>query len=70
MCLQVEEVMKLSLKEVTKKAVHEYPTIPRKEWVIKWPGQVVLAASQIHWTTEVTQVRKCYQHNYVAHFDI
>ncbi|XP_065937642.1 dynein axonemal heavy chain 3 isoform X7 [Magallana gigas] len=53
--LQVEEVMKLSLKEVMKKAVKEYPTIPRKDWVVKWPGQVVLAASQIHWTSEVTQ---------------
>ena len=42
--------------EVMKKAVKEYPTIPRKDWVVKWPGQVVLAASQIHWTSEVTQV--------------
>lgn len=48
--------MKLSLKEVMKKAVKEYPTIARKDWVVKWPGQVVLAASQIHWTSEVTQV--------------
>ena len=48
--------MKMSLMEVMKKAVKEYPTIPRKDWVVKWPGQVVLAASQIHWTSEVTQV--------------
>lgn len=54
--VKVEEVMKLSLKEVMKKAVKEYPAIPRKDWVVKWPGQVVLAASQIHWTSEVTQV--------------
>lgn len=53
--------MKLSLKEVMKKAVKEYPTIPRKDWVVKWPGQVVLAASQIHWTSEVTQVGLCFQ---------
>ncbi|XP_053376707.1 dynein axonemal heavy chain 3-like [Mercenaria mercenaria] len=53
--LQVEEVMKLSLKEVSLKATEAYPKIPRGEWVLQWPGQIVLAASQIHWTTEVTQ---------------
>ncbi|KAK7495478.1 hypothetical protein BaRGS_00013176, partial [Batillaria attramentaria] len=49
---QVEEVMKLSLREVMGKAVHAYPVTPRTEWVLQWPGQVVLAASQIHWTAE------------------
>ena len=48
--------MKLSLKEVSIKAVDAYSKIPRSEWVLQWPGQVVLAASQIHWTAEVTQV--------------
>jgi dynein heavy chain len=48
--------MKLSLKEVNLKATEAYPKIPRGEWVLQWPGQIVLAASQIHWTTEVTQV--------------
>lgn len=62
--VKVEEVMKLSLKEVMKKAVKEYPTIPRKDWVVKWPGQVVLAASQIHWTSEVTQVGSLFSEKY------
>lgn len=55
-CGQVEEVMKLSLQEVMQQAVEAYPVTPRKEWVLQWPGQVVLAASQVHWTAEVTQV--------------
>ena len=55
--LQVEEVMKLSLREVTAKAVEAYRTTPREEWVLNWPGQVVLAGSGVHWTAEVTQVR-------------
>ncbi|RUS73939.1 hypothetical protein EGW08_018296 [Elysia chlorotica] len=53
---QVEEVMKLSLREVMGKAVNAYPSIEREQWVLQWPGQIVLAASQIHWTAEVTQV--------------
>ncbi|XP_059151038.1 dynein axonemal heavy chain 3-like [Physella acuta] len=52
---QVEEVMKLSLREEMGKAVKVYPSTKRGDWVLQWPGQIVLAASQIHWTAEVTQ---------------
>ena len=49
-------MMKLSLREVTIKAVDAYASTPRCDWVLSWPGQVVLAASTVHWTAEVTQV--------------
>ena len=48
--------MKLSLQEVMSEAVTAYPQNPRTEWVLSWPGQVVLASSIIYWTKEVTQV--------------
>lgn len=48
--------MKLSLRDVTKQAVEAYDVNARTQWVLNWPGQVVLAASAIHWTLEVTQV--------------
>jgi dynein heavy chain len=48
--------MKLSLRQVTKQAVEAYGEVPRTQWVLNWPGQVVLAASITHWTAEVTQV--------------
>jgi dynein heavy chain len=51
----VEEVMKLSLRMVSIKAVEAYKKKPRNEWVLEWPGQVVLAASQIHWTAYNTK---------------
>ena len=50
--------MKLSLQEVMSEAVTAYPQSPRTEWVLSWPGQVVLASSIIYWTMEVTQVRR------------
>ena len=56
-CFQVEEVMKLSLRSVSVQAVEAYTKKSRREWVLEWPGQVVLATSQIHWTAEVTQVQ-------------
>ena len=49
-------MMKLSLREVSIKAVDSYGKVPRSEWVLQYPGQIVLAASQVHWTSEVTQV--------------
>jgi dynein heavy chain len=52
--LEFEDVMKVSIREVTEKAVAEYVTKPRERWILEWPGQVVLAASQVHWTAEVT----------------
>ena len=30
-----------------------YAVEPRSNWVIDWPGQVVLCASQAYWTREV-----------------
>ena len=29
--------------------------LPRTEWVLKWPGQVVIADCQTVWTTEVSE---------------
>ena len=48
--------MKQSLRKVMAQAVETYSKTTRREWVIRWPGQIVLAASQVHWTAEVTLV--------------
>ena len=48
--------MKDSLRESMAQAVDAYVTNSREDWVVEWPGQVVIAASTVHWTTEVSQV--------------
>eukprot|EP00501_MAST-03F_sp_TOSAG23-6_P002658 GSMAST32.ASY1.ANO1.2804.1 assembled CDS len=34
-------------------AVQDYLVVPRTEWMQKWPGQLVLNCSQVHWTKEM-----------------
>jgi dynein heavy chain, axonemal len=51
--LDIEAEMKASLKDIGKRALTEYPTTVRTDWMRKWPGQMVLAISQIFWTNEV-----------------
>jgi hypothetical protein len=49
-CLQTEDVMKSALKGIVKKSVKQYAMSPRSEWLLQWPGQVVIAVSQVYWT--------------------
>ncbi|KAI8903374.1 dynein heavy chain, N-terminal region 2-domain-containing protein [Gorgonomyces haynaldii] len=51
--VDVEKTMLASMRHVTAAAVDAYRETPREEWVIKWPGQVVICVSQTYWTKEV-----------------
>jgi dynein heavy chain len=53
--LKVEDMMRLSIKTVLKRALVDYLKVPRKEWVQKWCGQVVIAISQMYWTIDVSE---------------
>ncbi|KAJ8974696.1 hypothetical protein NQ317_015225 [Molorchus minor] len=51
--IQVEEQMILSVRDQILKSYKNYFVTPRTTWVQKWPGQIVLAASQARWTYDV-----------------
>lgn len=48
-------MMVASLKDICYDAVKAYKNTPRAEWVLAWPGMVIICASSVNWTTEVTQ---------------
>lgn len=53
--VDLEFSMKTTVHDVIEKALIDYKKTIRHEWVIKWPGQAVLAVSCTHWTTEMTE---------------
>ncbi|KAG7477961.1 hypothetical protein MATL_G00075170 [Megalops atlanticus] len=52
---EVEKSMKASLRDNIDRSLKEYPEKPRTEWVLSWPGQVVIAGCQTFWTLEVSE---------------
>ncbi|XP_078090943.1 dynein axonemal heavy chain 3-like [Mustelus asterias] len=52
---EVEKAMKMSLGEVMMQAITAYPEASREQWVLTWPGQIVLASSMVYWTAAVSQ---------------
>ncbi|XP_069555861.1 dynein axonemal heavy chain 3 [Brachyistius frenatus] len=52
--MQVENLMLWSVRHVIHQGVIQYAEVPRKKWVLQWPGQVVICASSIFWTSEVS----------------
>uniref|UniRef100_A0A8C3EWZ4 Dynein axonemal heavy chain 3 n=1 Tax=Corvus moneduloides TaxID=1196302 RepID=A0A8C3EWZ4_CORMO len=53
--LQVEEMMLASVRQVLQDGIKGYSQVPRKEWVLQWPGQAVICVSSIYWTEEVSR---------------
>ncbi|KAG7256267.1 hypothetical protein CRUP_029317 [Coryphaenoides rupestris] len=51
----VEKSMKASLRDSIHRSLQVYPEQPRTEWVLSWPGQVVIAGCQVFWTAEVSE---------------
>lgn len=50
---QVEELMVISMRDIAEESLMAYFETLREEWVLAWPGQIVICCSQIHWTSEV-----------------
>lgn len=49
----VEKQMVASIRNVFEFGIFDYLEKPRNDWVVIHPGQIVLNASQVHWTTDV-----------------
>uniref|UniRef100_A0A8C9SX66 Dynein axonemal heavy chain 3 n=1 Tax=Scleropages formosus TaxID=113540 RepID=A0A8C9SX66_SCLFO len=55
---QVEKMMLSSVRAVIyegRTCIAIVRKVPRKKWVLRWPGQVVICASSVFWTSEVSE---------------
>jgi dynein heavy chain len=50
--IDVENGMRDSLKDVLRKAFNAYAVTKRVDWVLRWPGQVVICIGSMYWTDE------------------
>lgn len=44
-----------TLNEFGYQLFFRFVQVPRTEWVLSWPGQVVIAGCQTFWTAEVSE---------------
>lgn len=51
--LLVENSMKNTIRTILGESLKTVNVTPRDKWVLEWPGQVVIAASQTFWTAGV-----------------
>ena len=52
---EVERVMMASVREFLRLSIEAYPELKRPDWVLQWPGQVVIAGTQVYWAKEVEE---------------
>ncbi|KAG7391800.1 Dynein heavy chain 1, axonemal [Phytophthora pseudosyringae] len=53
--MEVEDMMKMSIRDIMERAIADYTQIDRSLWIQKWPGMCVLNGSQMHWTREMEE---------------
>jgi hypothetical protein len=47
--------MKRTLHKIAEESLEAYARSERSQWILQWPGQIVLNCSQIYWTKEVIE---------------
>jgi dynein heavy chain len=67
--LEVEKTMISSIDRVIIQGYEAYAENQREDWVVNWPGQVVLCVSQIYWTREVEEAISSNQANSLKNYE-
>ncbi|KAG0598749.1 hypothetical protein M758_12G097900 [Ceratodon purpureus] len=53
--IEVERMMRETLKVVVQRAAADYAVKERGAWILIWPGMIVLCGSQMYWTSELEE---------------
>ena len=52
---QIQSIMRKTVAHQFDLSMVDYPKRKRTEWLVDWPGQIVLGVSQAYWTQEATE---------------
>ena len=53
--IECELAMRNSLEAIVQESNKAYAASDRIDWILSWPGQVVLCVSKLFWTLEVEE---------------
>lgn len=53
--IELERIMRLSIRNEVYLAIQAYPTKERRLWVLDWPGQTILCVGKTYWTLRIEQ---------------
>ncbi|XP_034174982.2 dynein heavy chain at 36C [Osmia lignaria lignaria] len=53
--IELETIMRKSVRYVVEQAILAYPTKPRRIWVLEWPGQTILCVGKTYWTLRIEE---------------
>ncbi|KAK2587842.1 hypothetical protein KPH14_003939 [Odynerus spinipes] len=53
--VELETIMRKSIRQVVKNAIDAYYIKERTAWVLDWPGQTILCVGQTYWTLQVEE---------------
>ena len=68
--LDLEDAIFKTVRSYLENAVKDYLVTPRKDWVKKHPGQVLMCGNQIAWTREVEgAIKENTLNEYLEHYD-
>ncbi|KAF7398391.1 hypothetical protein HZH66_006288 [Vespula vulgaris] len=53
--IELEKLMRQSIRQVVKDAIDAYFIKERVAWVLDWPGQTILCVGQMYWTQQIEE---------------
>lgn len=53
--IELETIMLKSVRHVVEQAILAFPTKPRVDWVLDWPGQTILCVGKTYWTLRIEE---------------
>ncbi|KAK1116859.1 hypothetical protein K0M31_018020 [Melipona bicolor] len=53
--IELETIMRKSIRKEVMLAIQAYPIKLRKVWVLEWPGQTILCVGKMYWTLRIEE---------------